>query len=82
MIIHYLFGSSSKPSTSASRISSTSNSDESEEEIEVTPSKKPCIHKSSVSPPKKHSKYSRSSSNRKYLKAWEEDFNSLEYDAD
>ena len=53
MDIRPSFGSSSKPSTSASRMSSTSNSDESEEEIEVTPSKKPCIRKSS--PPKKHS---------------------------
>ena len=80
MDIHSFFRSSSKPLTSASRMSSTSNSDESEEEIEVTPSKKPCICKSS--PPKKHSKYCRRSSNRKYLKAWEKDFNWLEYDAD
>ena len=75
------FGSSSKPSTSSSRISSTSNSDESDEEIEVIPSKKkPCICK--LSPPKKHPKYHRRSSNRKYLKAWEKDFSWLEYDAD
>ena len=45
MDIHSFFGSSSKQSTSASIISRTTNSDESDEEVEVTPSKQPCIHK-------------------------------------
>ena len=68
-------------STSTAITSNISSSEaESEEEIEVSPCKAPSSSKPVL--PKKCSKSRSTSSTRKYLKIWEEDYPWLHYDAD
>ena len=77
--IRSFFASSTSTST-ASTSNISSSEAECEEEVEVSPSKAP-----SSSMPilhKKHSKSRSTSSTRKYLKIWEEDYPWLHYDAD
>ena len=66
------------PST-ASTSNISSSEVESEEEIEVSSSKAPSSSKPVL--PKKHSKSPSTSSTRKYLKIWEENYPWLQYDA-
>ena len=75
------FASSTSTSTaSTSNIHVSSSEAESEEEIEVSRSKAPSSSKPVL--PKKRSKSCFTSSTRKYLKIWEEDYPWLHYDAD
>ena len=82
------FGEASTPSTSASRLSSSSSEDESEVEsldLEVSPSKKHCTSTVRLSTPtsvKKPAKHHSTTSSRKYNTKWEKDFSWLEYHED
>lgn len=85
MDIRSYFGDASTPSTSASKLSSSSREDESEVEsfnLEFsTPSPKKHCTRRPVST-KKRAKHHSLSSSRKYRKGWEKDFSWLEYDED
>ena len=86
MDIRSYFGEASTPSTSASRLSSTSSEDESEVEsldLEVSPSKKHCTSTMRLSTPtagKKNAKH-RSTTSTGNTK-WEKDLSWLEYNKD
>ena len=88
MDIRSYFGEASTPSTSASRLDSSSSEDESEVEsleLEVNPPKKHCTSTLRLSAPtskKKSTKYRCTGSSRKYTTKWEKDFSWLEYDED
>ena len=86
MDIRSYFGEGSTPSTSASRLSSSSSEDGSEVEsldLEVSPPKKHCT--STVSTPtsaKKRAKHRSTTSIRRYNTKWEKEFSWLEYEED
>ena len=80
MDIRSYFGEASTPSTSASRVNSSSSEDESEVEsldLEASPPKKNCTSTVRLSTPisaKKRAKHHSTSSSRKYNTKWEKYF--------